>query len=42
MIKILLADDHSIVRNDIRNFLEKENNIEIVGEPETPTKYLDF
>jgi DNA-binding NarL/FixJ family response regulator len=32
MIKILLADDHSIVRNDIRNFLEKENNIEIVGE----------
>jgi len=32
MIKILLADDHSIVRNGIRNLLEKEENIEIVGE----------
>jgi two-component system response regulator DegU len=32
MIEILLADDHSIVRNGIRNFLEKENYIEIAGE----------
>jgi DNA-binding NarL/FixJ family response regulator len=32
MIKILLADDHSIVRNGIKNLLEKELDISIVGE----------
>lgn len=32
MIKIVLADDHSIVRNGIRNLLEKESGIEVVGE----------
>lgn len=32
MIKIILADDHSIVRNGIRHLLEKENDILIAGE----------
>jgi len=32
MIDILLADDHSIVRNGIKNLLEKETELRIVGE----------
>jgi len=32
MIDILLADDHSIVRNGIKNLLEKETDLRIVGE----------
>ncbi|MFD2873756.1 response regulator [Mucilaginibacter ximonensis] len=32
MIDILLADDHSIVRNGIKNLIEKETDIRIVGE----------
>jgi len=32
MIKIILAEDHNIVRDGIRNLLEKEPNFEIVAE----------
>jgi len=32
MIDILLADDHSIVRNGIKNLLERETDLRIVGE----------
>lgn len=32
MIKVLIADDHQIVLDGIRAFLEKENNIEVVAE----------
>lgn len=32
MIDILLADDHSIVRNGIKNLLQKETDVRIVGE----------
>lgn len=32
MLKILLADDHDLVRNGIKNFLESEEEFEIVGE----------
>ena len=31
-IKLLIADDHAVVRSGIRNLLEDEPNIEIVGE----------
>jgi len=40
MIKILLADDHSIVRNGIKKLLEKEKNIEIIGEARNATEVL--
>src|SRR4051812_35050904 len=32
MIKIILAEDHNIVRDGIRNLLENEPNFEIVAE----------
>jgi two-component system response regulator NreC len=34
MIRILLADDHGIVRQGTRSLLEKEPDIEVVGEAE--------
>ncbi len=33
-IRIILADDHTILRNGIRSLLEKEEGIEVVGEAE--------
>ena len=33
-IKVLLVDDHQIVRDGIRNLLEKEPDIEVVGQAE--------
>ena len=32
MIKILLADDHSILRDGLKAMVEKEDNLEVVGE----------
>ncbi|HVS94254.1 MAG TPA: response regulator transcription factor [Mucilaginibacter sp.] len=32
MIRILLAEDHNIVRSGIKNLLERERNFEVVGE----------
>lgn len=34
MIRILLADDHGIVRQGTRSLLEKESDLEVVGEAE--------
>lgn len=31
-IRVLLADDHAFVRESIRQFLEKESDLEVVGE----------
>ena len=31
-IKLLIVDDHAVVRKGIQNLLEEEPNIEIVGE----------
>lgn len=31
-IKVLIADDHAIVRNGLISLLEKESNIEVIGE----------
>ena len=35
LIKVLLADDHSIVREGLRALLESEKDIEVIGEAET-------
>jgi len=37
-IRVLLADDHPIVREGLRSLLEKEDDIEIVGEAEEGRK----
>ena len=31
-LRILLSDDHKIIRDGLRNLLEKEPNMEVVGE----------
>jgi YesN/AraC family two-component response regulator len=31
-IKVLLAEDHTIVRKGLRSLLDKESSIEVVGE----------
>jgi two-component system, NarL family, invasion response regulator UvrY len=42
MIKILLADDHSIVRAGLRKILEKESDLQIVEEVENALDVLKF
>jgi len=42
MIKILLADDHSIVRAGLRKILEKETDLHIIGEAENASEVLEF
>lgn len=42
MINIILADDHHIVRNGIRNLLEKEADINIAGEALTSEEALQM
>ncbi|WP_375581068.1 response regulator [Marivirga tractuosa] len=32
MLKILLADDHQLLRNGIKIFLESEEGFEVIGE----------
>jgi DNA-binding NarL/FixJ family response regulator len=41
MIKIFLADDHNIVRNGIKSLLDKETDMEIVGEATDGKQVLD-
>ncbi len=41
-IKILLADDHGIVREGLRFLLEKEADIKVVGEAEDGLKALEL
>jgi DNA-binding NarL/FixJ family response regulator len=40
-IKILLADDHTIVRKGLRSLLDSEANIEVVGEAEDGRETLE-
>lgn len=42
MAKILIADDHSIIRAGIKRILEKESDLEVVGEAGTAYEVLDF
>lgn len=39
-IRIMLADDHPIVRNGIKDALSKQKNIEVVGEASNGTQVL--
>ncbi len=42
MIKILIADDHLIIRQGLRLILETENDFELVGEAADGTEALDL
>lgn len=42
MIKIILAEDHNIVRDGIRNLLEKEKDLKIVGEALNGQEVIDL
>ncbi|MBN2326294.1 MAG: response regulator transcription factor [Candidatus Omnitrophica bacterium] len=41
-IKIILADDHSIIREGLRPLLEKEEDMEVIGEAETGRQALQL
>lgn len=42
MLKILLAEDHNIVRNGIRMLLETESSIHVVGEMVNGLKVIEY
>ncbi|WP_448697877.1 response regulator [Mucilaginibacter sp. AW1-3] len=42
MIKIILAEDHAIVRDGIRNLLERSENFEIIGAATNGAEVLDM
>jgi DNA-binding NarL/FixJ family response regulator len=42
MLRILLAEDHNIVRNGIRMLLETENSIDVVGEVVNGREVLEY
>jgi len=41
-IKILIADDHEIFRDGIRALLEKEKNIEVIGDAANGIEVIEF
>jgi len=41
-IKVLLADDHKIIRIGLRGILEREDDMEVVGEAESGADVLDM
>lgn len=41
-IKILLADDHGIIRDGLRSLLEKEPDIEVIGEAQDGRKAFEL
>ncbi len=42
MIKVLLVDDHELVRTGIRRLIEDIKGLEVVGEVETGEAAIDF
>ena len=42
MSKILIADDHSIIRAGIKKILEKEMDLQVIGEAGNANDVLDF
>jgi DNA-binding NarL/FixJ family response regulator len=41
VIKVLLADDHALVRNGLRGMLDAQDDIEVVGEAEDGAEAVD-
>lgn len=41
-IRVLLADDHSVVRKGVREFLEEEADLEVVGEASDGAQAVDL
>ena len=41
-IKLLIADDHGLVRQSLRQYLEMEGDIEVVGEASGGDEVLDL
>jgi DNA-binding NarL/FixJ family response regulator len=41
-VRILLADDHKIVRDGLRSLLEKQQGMEVVGEAENGRRALEL
>lgn len=42
MIRIILAEDHNIVRNGIKNLLEREKDLQVVGEASNGQEVLNL
>jgi two-component system response regulator NreC len=42
MIRVIVADDHNLVRQGIRALLEKDNNIKVVGEARDGVEALEL
>lgn len=42
MIRIILADDHPIIRQGIRTFLEKTDDLKVIGEAENGQQVLEL
>lgn len=42
LIKIIIADDHPLFRNGLKQLLEKEQNIKIIGEADNGKKALEL
>lgn len=42
MIKVLVADDHAILRDGIRSLLESQEDIAVVGEAENGAEAIEF
>jgi two-component system, NarL family, invasion response regulator UvrY len=42
MLRILIVDDHAVVRNGIKHILEKENNLVYVGEAENAQEVYEL
>lgn len=41
MIRVFIADDHSLIREGIKNLVSKEKDIEIIGETSDPTSVIE-
>lgn len=42
MIKIIIADDHKLIRESLKKLLESENDIKVVAETESPIKVIEL
>ncbi len=42
VIKVIIADDHPIFRNGLRQIIESESSIKIIGEADNGQKALDY